>query len=81
MTIRRPRRASLAALAVSLSLAACSGGGTAPATTGSAPAAGVSITVFAAASLRGAFSAVQAAYEASHPGVRLTFSFDASSTL
>jgi len=41
----------------------------------------VELTIFAAASLRDAFAAVAEAYEAEHPGVTLTFSFDASSAL
>ena len=41
----------------------------------------VELTVFAAASLRDAFGAVKSSYEASHPEVAVTFSFDGSGTL
>lgn len=40
-----------------------------------------SITVLAAASLTESFTAIGHAFEAAHPGVRVTFSFGASSTL
>ncbi len=43
-----------------------------------APAA---LTIFAAASLKKAFTDVRTAYETSHPGVTLTIAFDASSAL
>ena len=40
-----------------------------------------SITVFAAASLKEAFTTIGKQFEAAHPGVKVTFSFGASSTL
>src|SRR6478736_3595947 len=54
-----------------------------PTTTASstAPALSGSITVFAAASLTGAFTDLGKAFEAAHPGTKVTFSFGASSTL
>ena len=63
-----------AVLAVAVALASCSG---------AAPAspAPVELTVFAAASLRTALTQLAPMFEAAHPGVRLVFSFDASSSL
>ncbi len=40
-----------------------------------------SITVFAASSLKEAFTTIGSQFEAAHPGVKVTFSFGASSTL
>ena len=40
-----------------------------------------SLTVFAAASLTAAFKAVGAAFEAAHPGAKVTFNFAGSPTL
>lgn len=75
------RRSSLL-VAVALLIAACASVA-APSRTGSSPSASgeVTLTVFAAASLKKAFSDVRAAYEVANPGVRLTMSFDASSAL
>jgi molybdate transport system substrate-binding protein len=74
-------------LGVSLILAGCSGGGaatsptpTAAAST-SADATRVEITVFAASSLTEAFDALAAAYQATHPGVSVTRSYDSSAAL
>lgn len=55
----------------------------APVAPSSDPSGGtpVSLTVFAAASLKQAFTDIGTAYEASDPGTRVTFSFDASSAL
>ncbi len=47
----------------------------------SPPAGSGSLTVFAAASLKRVFTDIKTAYEATHQGARLTFSFDASSAL
>jgi molybdate transport system substrate-binding protein len=82
------------ALVVIALLAGCSSGGSssgssgapsAPATSGTSvtpgSAAPASLTVFAAASLKKAFTEVQAAYEAATPGATLTLSFDSSSAL
>jgi molybdate transport system substrate-binding protein len=58
------------------------GNSASPGTSGSAPAAlSGSITVFAAASLQEAFTTIGKQFEAAHPGVHVTFSFGASSTL
>ncbi len=77
--------------ALLLILAACSGGGASP-TTSSAPtvapattapdtAAAVDLTIYGAASLKGALTAAKTAYEAANPGLTLTISTDASSAL
>ena len=64
------------------------GGGTSPSTSPSASASASSsaalsgsITVFAASSLKEAFTTIGQQFEAAHPGVKVTFSFGASSTL
>ena len=72
-----------------LVLPACGSGGPAAATGAPAPTAGVSgapsvsgtISVFAAASLTGAFTEIGAAFEAAHPGTRVVLNFGASSAL
>ncbi len=61
---------------------ASSGSPASPAAGSSPPAAlSGSITVFAAASLQEAFTTIGKQFEAAHPGVKVTFSFGASSTL
>lgn len=76
------------AVAVAVLVAGCSAvGGAGP--SGSVSVSGVpsasgaprTLTVFAAASLRNAFAALAPVYEAAHPGIRLVFSYDASSAL
>jgi molybdate transport system substrate-binding protein len=75
-------------------LAACSSGSSTTAGSGSSPSASSpgtsasasaslsgSITVFAASSLKEAFTTIGKQFEAAHPGVKVTFSFAASSTL
>jgi molybdate transport system substrate-binding protein len=71
-------RRAVAVLLFTAVLAGCSG---LPASHGATAADRVELTVFAAASLRDAFGAVKSSYEASHPGVAVTFSFDGSGTL
>ena len=68
--------AMIAASALALSVAACTSGRSA----GSGNAKGT-ITVFAAASLTEAFTALGKAFEAAHPGTTVKFDFDASSAL
>lgn len=63
---------TLIALLVATSLVGC----TAPA----APTS-TTLTVFAAASLKGAFTTIGANYTAAHPDTTVSFSFDGSSTL
>jgi molybdate transport system substrate-binding protein len=68
-------------------LAGCGSGGgsgsSAPASPGTSASASVkgSITVFAASSLQGAFTTIASQFQAAHPGVKVTFSFGASSAL
>ena len=79
------------ALTVALMVAACTtaGAGNAPGNGSVRPSASISpaagrqleLTVFAAASLKGAFDRLGTAFEAAHPGVKVVFSYDASSTL
>jgi len=68
--------ATLAALA--LALAGCS---SAPAGTSAASAAPTSLTIFAAASLKAAFTDIGNDFKAANPGTTLAFNFDGSSTL
>src|SRR6266487_5456438 len=82
--VRRPPITVIAAgLAVS-AVAGCGPSGSSASTSPSRskPAAlSGSITVFAAASLKEAFTAIGRRFEAAHPGVKVTFSFGASSGL
>lgn len=80
----------VAAGVVACALAGCSSSGssgsgsptTAPASASSSPPVlSGSITVFAASSLTGSFTKLGTQFEAAHPGVKVTFSFGASSTL
>ena len=64
------------ALALLFALAAC---GSSPAT--SATGQHVKLTVFAAASLKGAFTDIAKAYGKTHPNVAITFNFAGSDTL
>ncbi|MBO3746216.1 molybdate ABC transporter substrate-binding protein [Streptosporangiaceae bacterium NEAU-GS5] len=82
--------AAPAALALLLGSAACgSSGSDSSATSSSAPSAAASsapatantLTVFAAASLTETFTELGKAFEASHPGVTVTFNFGSSATL
>jgi molybdate transport system substrate-binding protein len=84
------RRAPLVAASILLAagtLSACgsgsSGGGAASAGASGSPRQSVtgSITVFAASSLKEAFTTIGQQFEAAHPGVKVTFSFAASSAL
>jgi molybdate transport system substrate-binding protein len=84
---RLARIAASALVALGL-VAACAGGhgaGPTPPTPGSAVGSSspppTALTVFAAASLKKPFGAVEAGYRTAHPEVTLTFSFDASSAL
>ena len=77
-------RACVAASAVTLLASACgssSSSTASPSATPSAAALSGEITVFAAASLNGAFTTLGKQFEAAHPGTKVTFSFGASSTL
>jgi molybdate transport system substrate-binding protein len=79
-----------AAVLVALVVAACSSSGATTAPSAAAPSAasqaagsgaGASLTVFGAASLKGALDKAKTAYEAANPGTTLTVSTDSSSTL
>jgi molybdate transport system substrate-binding protein len=69
-----------AAVGVVLVVAGCSSGG-GSGIGPSSPAVAGSITVYAAASLTEAFTSIGKQFEAAHPGAKITFNFDASSTL
>lgn len=66
---------------VVLVLGACSGIGASTAVSTPVSTAAVEVTVYAAASLKGALDAAKPVYESSHPGTTLTISTDASSAL
>lgn len=72
------RSLAIRLVAVALTAAACSSG-SAP-STGSAPSS-TDLTIFGAASLKGALEKAKSAYEASHPGLTLTLSTDSSAVL
>ena len=83
--------ASLAGITVAGCSSSSSGTGASSSASSSSPAASASasssaalsgsITVFAASSLKEAFTTIGNQFEAAHPGVKVTFSFGASSTL
>ncbi len=77
----RPRLAALTSILV-LALIACSGGGAAspPGSAGSSTEA-VELTVYGAASLKGALEKARTAYQTANPGTTLTISTDSSSAL
>ncbi len=84
------RRGVVAVLGLSLLIvAACTGGGaslapsptTAPTAAPTATPTPVNLTIYAAASLKGALADVKTAYEAAHPGTSLTVSTDSSAAL
>jgi molybdate transport system substrate-binding protein len=75
-------RAIAVPVALALVLAGCSTGAGAQATATSSPTpVPVELTIYAAASLKGALEATKVAYEAATPGVTLTVATDSSSTL
>lgn len=84
-SVRSPRRIKTLLVAVTaIALASCASP-TAPTSTGpqtTPPAASEqTLTVFAAASLNQAFTEIADAFTDANPGVKVTFSFDGSSTL
>ena len=83
MTSRRRAWPAVSVLAVLLVTACSSGGGSTAAPSAPAPsrAAGSELTVFAAASLKGALDKAKTAYEAANPGTTLMLSTDSSSAL
>ncbi|ROQ06749.1 molybdate transport system substrate-binding protein [Rathayibacter sp. PhB93] len=80
MPLPRIAAAALAAAAAVLALASCSASAT-PAATGSPGALSGSITVYAAASLKGTFTEIATAFEAEHPGTTVELTFAGSSDL
>ena len=80
MTTRRPLATVLLA-GVLLLAAACGSGSPATKSGGDTEKVAGSITVFAAASLTGTFTALGTAFEKAHPGTEVGFNFGASSTL
>src|SRR5438132_10748146 len=88
--VRRPAPGRALALALTLVLAlgaACASEKPRPSTADTAsttttqPAANGNLTVLAAASLTESFNEIGKAFEALHPGTKVTFSYDASSAL
>jgi molybdate transport system substrate-binding protein len=80
MPLPRTAAAALAAAAAVLALTGCSASA-APAPTGSPGAPSGSITVYAAASLKGTFTEIATAFEAEHPGATVELTFAGSSDL
>lgn len=89
--IRMPHRglAAAALLAAALTTSACGSGGDSSASStsssssssSSAPALSGTVTVFAAASLKEAFTTLGTQFEAAHPGTKVVFNFGPSSGL
>jgi molybdate transport system substrate-binding protein len=77
------RHLTVATALAALALTACGSSASSTATAVSSPSdtAAGSITVFAASSLKEAFTQIGKDYEAAHPGATVTFNFGASSTL
>jgi molybdate transport system substrate-binding protein len=73
-------RGALAAAVLVAALTGCGPAGGSPAGGGSADGAS-SLTVFAAASLKGAFTTLAGRFEAAHPGTRVRLSFAGSADL
>jgi molybdate transport system substrate-binding protein len=80
--MRRPIAFAAAALTAAALLSACgSSDGDTAASAGSSSGLTGQITVFAAASLTGSFTALGKTFEAAHPGTKVNFSFGPSSGL
>ncbi len=82
MRISAARRSTLALLAsAALGISACSSSAGSSHTTGPSGALSGTITVFAASSLKEAFTTLGDSFTELHPGTKVTFNFDASSSL
>ncbi len=83
--MRRIPVLAVGALAAAALVAGCgsssSGGAAGSPSTSASPSVTGTITVFAASSLKEAFTTIGSQFEAAHPGVKVTFSFAASSAL
>ena len=79
------RHLTVVAALAALALTACGGSASSSVTSSAVSSlpdtAAGSITVFAASSLKEAFTQIGKDYEAAHPGAKVTFNFGASSTL
>jgi len=80
MTRRAPALGALVVLLLA-GTAGCTSGTPAASPTGTTPAAHVTLTVYAAASLTGPFDDIATAFDKAHPGVTTIVSYDGSSTL
>lgn len=74
-------RATFAVIALATALAACSSGASTSSRPASTPPAQIELTVYGAASLKGALDQAKAAYETANPGTILTISAGSSSAL
>ena len=79
-SLRKVASAVLAATAA-VALAACSGAGAPSSSTGTSAASERTITVFAAASLKGTYTEIGKKVEAANPGLKVKFSFLGSQDL
>jgi molybdate transport system substrate-binding protein len=77
----RPRLTVLAAVMVLVLVACSSGASSSPSSLSATPAATVELTIYGAASLKGALEKAKTAYEAAVPGTTLTISTDSSAAL
>ena len=75
------RRVVALSTGAALVVVALTGCGTAPASSTAASATPMTLTVFAAASLKGTFTTLGRRFETAHPGTTVTFSFAGSSDL
>lgn len=81
MITRSTSRIAAAMAVVALGAGACSSGGSEPAATSSSADAPVTLTVFAAASLKKGFTEIAADFQKAHPNVTVKTTFDGSSAL
>jgi molybdate transport system substrate-binding protein len=77
----RPRLTVLAAVMVLVLVACSSGASSSPSSPSATPGATVELTIYGAASLKGALEKAKIAYESAFPGTTLTISTDSSAAL